>query len=358
MLPVENIDAYSSKNILKIENASLLIKKFKEFGKKVGLCHGGYDLLHPGQVKHLESAKKLCDVLFVSVTADKFVSSRKGFGRPILNEKLRAYMIAKLDFVDYVVISDYPTGVEVIELLKPSYYIKGPDFINKFTPGINAERTAITEVGGEMKYTTDEKLSTTEIIKYIKENVDCQKVLLCIDRDGTIIEEEGFLGREETWRDSIRLNENVISFLSFIQTKYETKKIVVSNQAGVARKLFNCMRVEEINRYVDCLLKGRGIKIDDWEYCPDVDSKFAELKKNEIEFDYNFVKEKTKRKPDDAMVLDGLEKIRRNINDFSSIIVLGDREEDQGLAKKINAIYIDARETYEEMVKKVESALN
>ena len=168
MLPVRNIEIYSTDNIVELEEASRLIRKFKEENKKVGLCHGRFDMLHPGHVKHFESAKEFCDVLFVSLTADSFVKIWRGPDRPIFNERLRAYMIANAKPVDYAIICDYPTGEEMIYELKPSFFIKGPDCVKEDSPQIRAERQAIEDVGGEMRYTQDETLSTTGIIDYIK----------------------------------------------------------------------------------------------------------------------------------------------------------------------------------------------
>ena len=168
MLTVKNIDEYKSDKVVAFKKAIGIISKLKSKGKKVGLCLGGFDLLHAGHVKHFEEAKKLCDVLFISITSDRFVSTRKGSGRPVFNEKLRAYMIAATEFVDYVVVSDFNTGIEAIKALKPSYYIKGIDYSNKNDPEIGAERDAISSVGGKIKYTKCPKMSTTEIIKYIK----------------------------------------------------------------------------------------------------------------------------------------------------------------------------------------------
>ena len=171
-MPIKKIqDAYTSDKILDIDMAIREISKIKSKNKTVGLCHGGFDLLHSGHIKHFESAKKICDYLFVSITSDKFVTSLKGKGRPIFSDKLRAYSVASVQFVDYVLISDFKLGVEVINILKPSYYIKGPDYINKHDSDINAERDAIKSVGGEIRYTTEPKLSTSEIIGYIKENL-------------------------------------------------------------------------------------------------------------------------------------------------------------------------------------------
>ena len=172
MLPVKSINEYKSNKIISFKKAIDIIKRLKSKGKKAGLCHGSFDLLHAGHVKHFESGKKLCDVLFASITSDNFVEKRKGHGRPIFNEKLRAYMIAAIKFVDYVVISDFNLGVEVIRTLKPSYYIKGIDYENKKDKEIEAERDAISYVRGQIKYTKEPKMSTTEIMRYIKDNTD------------------------------------------------------------------------------------------------------------------------------------------------------------------------------------------
>ena len=171
MLIKEVPDIYASDKILGINDAVRKISKIKSKNKTIGLCHGGFDLLHSGHIRHFESAKKICDCLLVSVTSDRFVSLLKGRARPIFPDRLRAYSIASLQFVDYVLIADFKLGVEVINILKPSYYIKGPDYANKQDSAINAERDAIASVGGEIRYTTEPKLSTSEIIRYIKENL-------------------------------------------------------------------------------------------------------------------------------------------------------------------------------------------
>jgi len=71
---------------------------------------------------------------------------------------------------------------------------------------------------------------------------------------------------EQKWREELRYNDKVVSFLSYLQTKYKTTKIVVTNQAGVARGLFDCKRVEEINSCINNELAGKGIKIDDCRF--------------------------------------------------------------------------------------------
>jgi rfaE bifunctional protein nucleotidyltransferase chain/domain len=357
MLDIDSIESFTSNKILSFSKAKNQISNFKKNGKKVGLCHGGFDLLHPGHMKHFEAAKKICDILFVSITSDKYVSKRKDTGRPIFTDKLRAYSIASVEFVDYVIISDYKLATDVIHHLKPSFYIKGPDFIHKTTPGITAERKAIKDVGGEIKYTRDPVLSTTKIVDYIKNNINRDKVLLIIDRDGTLIHENDFIGKDKNWRENISLNKDVVDSISNIQTKYNTVALVISNQAGVARGYFNCKRVEEINNYINSLLKKNHITIHNWQYCPDVDKDYAD--KTPIDFKKEFIKKKTKRKPSTDMVFDGLKSLKMELKEFSKIIIFGDRHEDEGIAEKLNAHYIDVKnKDYNDLILEYKKIMN
>lgn len=347
---VQSLDQYAHPSIVPVSELAELIQKLRKEGKTVGLCHGGFDLLHPGHIKHFEAAKKTCDVLIVSLTADHFVGGRKGVGRPVYTDKLRAYMIASLAIVDYVTISDWKGGVEIINALQPSFYIKGPDFIGKDTPGINAERAAIAAVGGEMRYTDDPPFSTTAVIKYIQDVVDKKKVLLLIDRDGTIIENDDFLGRDAHWREELSLNKPVVDFLSYLKTKHQPTMMVISNQAGVARGYFDEALVDEINQTVAGLLAKNGILVHSWHYCPDVDTKYAD-KHPEIAWNRVYVKDHTDRKPNPGMVYKALEKIGAKLEDFDAIYMIGDREDDKGLAENLSIKFIDVKnKTFEELV--------
>lgn len=154
--------------IVKLEELENILQYYKSTNNKIGLCCGGFDLLHPGHMMHFESAKKICDILTVAVTCDKYVSKRKGQGRPIFNEQLRAYAVGQLVSVDFSFVCPYETAIEAIQKLKPNYYIKGPDYVNCQEQNFLLEKQAIESVGGELKHTMDEKLSTTEIIKHIK----------------------------------------------------------------------------------------------------------------------------------------------------------------------------------------------
>ena len=99
-----------------IDYLSIQFDTIRNNSKKVIVqCHGVFDLVHIGHIRHFEEAKSLGDILVVSVTPDSYVN--KGTNRPVFSEELRAEAIAALDCVDYVTINQSPTAVEAISLL-------------------------------------------------------------------------------------------------------------------------------------------------------------------------------------------------------------------------------------------------
>src|SRR3989338_2593452 len=165
MFPMKG--TYDAKNVLEEYRLLSKVSELKKKNKTIGLCVGAFDLLHPGHITHLISAKKFCDILIVGITSDKYMSKRKK-GRPIFNELARAFFISQLKPVDYAFISNYLTANESMRLIKPDFYIKGPDYENKKDEEINSERESIAAVGGKIVYTNDEKLSTTQLVEHIK----------------------------------------------------------------------------------------------------------------------------------------------------------------------------------------------
>lgn len=75
-------------------------------GHKVVMCHGMFDIVHPGHIRHLLYAKAQGDTLIASLTCDEFGS--KGEGRPYVPQDLRAANLAALEAVDYVLIDNEP----------------------------------------------------------------------------------------------------------------------------------------------------------------------------------------------------------------------------------------------------------
>ena len=155
----------SATKIVTINELAKITASLKTKGKTIAHCHGCFDLLHPGHIKHFESAKKVADVLVVTLTQDKFVN--KGPGRPVFNEKIRAESIAALEVVDYVAINHWPTAIETINLVKPNFYVKGPDYKDQnkdLTNNIGLEQKAVTENGGMLYITDDVVFSSSKLI--------------------------------------------------------------------------------------------------------------------------------------------------------------------------------------------------
>ena len=163
--------SYTSENVLAEKELLEKIKILKKQGKKIGLCTGSFDLLHPGHIIHLLAAKKECDILVVSVASDGYnARSRKQRGRPIFTHDIRAFTLSQLKAVDFVLINE--NSQQVIHLLKPDFYIKGVDYNTLIDPVLRLEKEAVESHGGKIIFTSTEKLATTEIIRYIKEEIN------------------------------------------------------------------------------------------------------------------------------------------------------------------------------------------
>ena len=143
----------------------MIISEIKSQGKKIVHCHGVFDLLHIGHIKHFEEAKSFGDILVVSITPDEFVN--KGPGRPAFTTKLRLHALASLEAVDYVIANKWPTAIEIIKELKPNIYCKGPDYKNPMddiTGKITEEEDAVNAVGGKISYTEDVTFSSSSLL--------------------------------------------------------------------------------------------------------------------------------------------------------------------------------------------------
>lgn len=136
-----------------------------ERGTGAVLCHGCFDLLHLGHVRHLQEARQYGAYLIVTVTPDEFV--RKGPGRPAFKQAERAEMVAALGCVGYVAVNRWPTAVETIKLLRPRYYAKGPECAYHKTPMMLAEEEAAAAVGCEVIFTTGKVWSSTRLLESV-----------------------------------------------------------------------------------------------------------------------------------------------------------------------------------------------
>lgn len=150
-------------SISKIVPLNVLKNKLK--GKKFSLVHGVFDLLHIGHIRHFEEAKKFSDLLVVSITADKYVN--KGPSKPVFKQELRSEFISSLTNVDYVYINNSTTAVEIINEIKPNFYVKGVDYKNlkkDLSKNIYKEKSATQKNGGKIVFTDNIQFSSSSLI--------------------------------------------------------------------------------------------------------------------------------------------------------------------------------------------------
>ena len=158
-------DSFIKNKILPLESLKKISSENKKNNKKIIHCHGTFDLLHAGHYRHFQDSKTLGDILFVTVTADKYIN--KGPGRPIFNQYLRAEMIASLSYVDYVGVIEEPSAMSAISAIRPDIYVKGIDYKDKskdITKKILNEENEVKKYGGVLRFTDNVTFSSSSLI--------------------------------------------------------------------------------------------------------------------------------------------------------------------------------------------------
>ena len=143
-----------------------LVERYKNEGKKIVFTNGCFDILHVGHVKYLQEAKSFGDVLIVGLNSDASVRRLKGPTRPVNPVEDRAYLLAALEAVDFVVPFEEDTPYELIKMIEPDVLVKGGDYKGKQVVG--------TEFAKELKLVdfVDGK-STTKTIEKIQGTTTC-----------------------------------------------------------------------------------------------------------------------------------------------------------------------------------------
>ena len=149
--------------IVKLEDLKKISLSLKQEGNKIVHCHGVFDLLHIGHIKHFAEAKKKGDILIVTLTSDEFVN--KGPNRPAFKISHRLESISSLEDVDYVAENKWPTAEKTIQIIKPDIYFKGPDYKENekdVTGNIKKEISSLKNMVGRLN--TQNQLHSVRVI--------------------------------------------------------------------------------------------------------------------------------------------------------------------------------------------------
>jgi rfaE bifunctional protein nucleotidyltransferase chain/domain len=151
--------------LLSLEHLKDTVDSLKNDGKRIIHCHGVFDLLHIGHIRYFEQARRMGDVLIVTLTPDRFVD--KGPQRPAFAEGLRAEAIASLKCVDHVAINRWATAEETLRMLRPDVYVKGSEFRaidTDVTGKMGKEAEVVNEIGVTLAFTDDVVFSSSSLI--------------------------------------------------------------------------------------------------------------------------------------------------------------------------------------------------
>jgi rfaE bifunctional protein kinase chain/domain len=151
--------------------------------KKVIMCHGTFDVVHPGHVRHLLYAKTKADLLIASLTADEHI--KKGNLRPYVPQDLRAMNLAALEMVDYVVVDQDPTPLKNLALIEPDYFAKGYEYTaGSVHPRTQEEINVIEGYGGEIIFTPgDIVYSSSALIELSPPSIAVEKLMTLMEAE-------------------------------------------------------------------------------------------------------------------------------------------------------------------------------
>ena len=152
--------------------------------QKVIMCHGTFDLVHPGHLRHLMFARSKADILVASLTSDAHIS--KASYRPFVPQQLRAMNLAALEVVDYVIIDEQPTPLENLKHLQPDYFAKGYEYVSGGVhPKTQEEIEVLNAYGGEIILTPgDVVFSSSRFIESTPPALAAEKLQALMDSEG------------------------------------------------------------------------------------------------------------------------------------------------------------------------------
>ncbi len=156
--------------------------------RTVIMCHGVFDLVHPGHIRHLMYAKGKADILVASLTCDAHIA--KAAHRPFVPQELRAMNLAVLEVVDYVIIDTNPTPIETVTFLQPDYFAKGYEYSGEgLRPMTHQEMEALKSYGGEMIFTPGDIIfSSSAFIESAPPKIAAEKLATLLESEGVTFE--------------------------------------------------------------------------------------------------------------------------------------------------------------------------
>jgi cytidyltransferase-like protein len=150
--------------------------------KRVIMCHGVFDVVHPGHIRHLLYAKSKADILVASITADRHIT--KGTHRPHVPQDLRAVNLAAFEVVDYVVIDKNAKPLDNIRLIEPDYFAKGFEYTASGMPAKTAEEAEVVQSYGEVIFTPGTSSTPPPISSTSPRRRSSSKLQIIMERNG------------------------------------------------------------------------------------------------------------------------------------------------------------------------------
>lgn len=157
----------TSRKVVELDQLVKVVRELQRVGCQVVFTNGCFDILHAGHIRYLQQARGLGDILIIALNSDESVRQLKGPTRPVIGQNERAFVLAALQWVDYIVIFETVRATRVIEALKPDIYAKGGDYTVETLD--SGERAALEACGAEIRLLPlIEGFSTTNIIEQVR----------------------------------------------------------------------------------------------------------------------------------------------------------------------------------------------
>lgn len=276
--------------------------------RKVVMCHGVFDVVHPGHIRHLLFAKNKAPVLIVSLTADQHIN--KGNYRPHVPQELRAVNLAALEFVDYVLIDPNEKPLTNIKIIEPDFFAKGFEYSpeKQASEKTSEEVLVVNSYGGDLIFTPgDYVLSSSRYIQESPPNLKVEKLLMLMKRSNISFDEIlGTLNQLSGKRVHV-LGDTIVDSLTScsmiggqtktptISVKYEERLDLVGGAGIVAAHLKAAGAIVEFTTLLghDSLGEFASRQLEAWGILPNIifDSNRPTTNKNAIVVgDYRLIK--------------------------------------------------------------------